>query len=108
MGAERLHARGAGHGCAGNDFSLAAPDEAAEVDFGMQHVLLPLVAVLPKIVLGFEPGVKAVVSRADDSVVGVEGGCSDFAVGIFGSQSGGMSQCHDILRNRKALVLLHN
>ena len=44
VGAQGLHARGAGHGGAGYNFGFASFEEAAQIDFCMQHELLALFA----------------------------------------------------------------
>lgn len=102
VGAEGLHAGGAGHGGAGHDFCLAALEEAAEVDFCVEHVFLALLAGVPEAFRGGEAGEEPVVRGADDAVVFVQRGGPDFAVGVFGAEGGHVCQCHGILLNRKA------
>lgn len=99
---EGLHAGGAGHGGAGHDFCLAALEEAAEVDFCVEHVFLALFAGVPEAFRGGEAGEESVVGGADDSVVLVERGSSDFAEGVFGTEGGHMSQGHGVLGDRDA------
>src|SRR5688500_18266160 len=48
VGAERLHAGGAGHRGRGDQLGFAPTEQAAEVDLGVQHEFLPRGAVVPK------------------------------------------------------------
>lgn len=81
--AERLHAGGAGHGGAGHDFCLAALEEAAEVDFCVEHVFLALFAGVPEAFRGGEAGEETVVGGTDDAVVFVQRGGTYLAEGVF-------------------------
>lgn len=96
VGAEGLHAGGAGHGGAGHDFCLAALEEAAEVDFCVEHVFLALLTGVPEAFRGGEAGEEAVVGGTDDAVVFVQRGGSDLAEWVFGAEGGHVCQRHDV------------
>ena len=101
VGAEGLHARGAGHGGAGYYLGFAALEEAAEVNFCMEHEFLAFGARCPKAFGRGKAGEESVVGRANDAVILIEGGGAYLAVGILGAQGGHVGQAHDILGNRK-------
>lgn len=97
VGAECLHARGAGHGGAGDNAGFSPFEEAAKVDFGVQHVLLAILARCPESLRRGEAWEKAVVGGADDPIVLIQGCGTDFAVGILGSQGCHVCKCHNVL-----------
>ena len=90
VGAEHLHATGAGFGGAGDEFDVAAGEEAAEVDLGMDHETAASVAIRPEFGGGVVARGEAIVGSADDTVVEVESDGADFAEGIFGAKAGDM------------------
>ena len=102
VGAEGLHARGAGHGGAGYNFGLAAFEEAAQVNFCMEHEFLAFLTGSPEALRCGKSGEKPIVGGTDDAVVFIQRGGADLAVGVFGSQGGHVGQCHDILRYGEA------
>ncbi len=53
---------------------LPPPEQAAQVDFRMQHVFLAFFPAGPEGVLSLESGIQSVVSGADDAVVRIQGG----------------------------------
>lgn len=99
IGGEHLGATGARLGGAGDKLDVAAGEEGAEVDLGVEHVFAAFVAIEPELVVGVEAGGEAVVSGADDAVVVVEGDGADFAEGVLGAQAGDMGEGHGVFRN---------
>ncbi len=83
VGAESLHARGAWHGSACNNEGFASFEEAAQVDFGVQHVFAAFFAGIPKVLRRRETGEESVVGSPNDAVVLVEGCGSHFSEGVF-------------------------
>jgi hypothetical protein len=68
---------------AGDEFDVASGKEAAQIHFGMQHEAAAGITVGPKFGGGVVAGGKAVVSRADDSVIKIKGDSSHFAKGVL-------------------------
>lgn len=97
VGAEGLHAGGAGHGGCGDDLGLAAFEEGAEVDFCVEHEFLAAFAVCPEIGGCVEAGCEAVIGGGDDAVVMVKGSGTDFPVGILGAEAGDVGERHGVL-----------
>ena len=90
IGAEHLHATGAGFGGAGDEFDVAAGEEAAEVDFGMNHEAAASVTICPEFGGGVVTGSEAIVSGANDAVIEVEGDGAYFAERVLGAKAGDM------------------
>ncbi len=102
ISAEHLGATRAGFCGAGDELDVATSEEGAEVDLGVEHKFAPLVAVEPEFMVGIEAGSQAVVGRADDAVVVIEGDGTDFAKGILRAQAGDVSQGHGVFRDGQA------
>ncbi len=90
VGAEHLHATGAGFGGAGDEFDVAPGEEAAEVDLGVDHEAAASVAICPEFWGGVVARGEAIVGGADDTVVEVEGNGADLAEGVLGAKAGDM------------------
>jgi len=90
VGAEHLHATGAGFGGASDEFDITAGEEAAEVDLSVDHEAAACVAIRPEFGGGVVARGEAIVGGADDAVVEVEGDGADFAEGILGAEAGDM------------------
>ena len=99
VSAEHLHATGAGFGGAGHQLDRATGEQAAQVHLRMDHVLAPVVPVVPEVGIGVVAGSQSVVGRSDDPVVIVEGHGPHFSIRIFGSQTGNVRQSHGVLGN---------
>jgi len=96
VGAEHLHAAGAGFCGDGDEFGFAAAEEGAEVDLGMEHEFAAFVAVVPEFGWGVVFWGEAVIGGADDAVFPVEGDGADFAEGVFRAQGGDMGEGHGV------------
>src|SRR5690606_8399660 len=99
VGTKRLHACRAGHGGGGHQLRLAAAEEAAKVHLRVEHEFLPAFAVVPEPGRGVEARCQAVVCGANDAVVEVERGDSDFPVGVFRAEAGDVGQRHRVMGN---------
>ena len=102
VGAEHLHATGAGFGGAGDEFDVASGEEAAEVDLGMDHEAAACVAIRPEFGGGVVARGEAIVGGADDAVVEVEGDGADFAERVLGAKTGDMGQGHGVFGDGEA------
>lgn len=102
VGAEGLHAGGAGHGGGGDDLGLTALKEGAEVDFCVEHEFLATFAISPEIGGCVEAWGEAVVGGGDDTVVVIKGCGADFAVGIFRAEAGDVGERHGVLGDAEA------
>ncbi len=103
VGAQGLHAGGAGHGGGGDNFGLSTLEQGAEVDFRMQHEFLPALAVGPKTLGSIETRGEAVVGGGDHAVVVVKSCRTDLAVRVLGAEAGDMGKSHGVLRNAEAV-----
>ena len=97
VGAQHLHATGAGLCGAGDQPGIATRKEAAQVHLGMDHELSAVVMICRKLRRCIVTGGKAIVGGANDAVVFVQGHSSYFSEWIFGSQAGHVGQSHRVL-----------
>ena len=68
----------------------------------MEHEFLPCLPIRPEFRGGIVAGGEAVVGGADHAVVEVEGGGSNFSVGILGAEAGDMGEGHGVFRDADA------
>ena len=104
IGAEHLHATGTRHGGAGDEFHISPSEQAAEIDFGMEHVLSPRIAIFPERWIRIVAGSETVVGRSNDAVVEVDRHSTDFAKRILRSQAGDMRERHCVFRDGEAPI----
>jgi hypothetical protein len=104
IGAERLHAGGAGHGSGGDNFGFAAFEEGAEVDLRVEHEFLTALAIGPEILGSIEAGGEAVVGGGDHAVVVVKCRRTHFSIRILGTEAGDMGKSHGVLGNAETVL----
>lgn len=105
VGAEHLGAAGTRLSGAGDKLDSFSGEQAAEVDLGVEHVFLAIVAVVPETLMGLESRRQAIVGGSDDSVVEVDGNCADFPERVFGPKTGDMSESHGVFGNGDAILV---